>query len=85
MLLRPPGVGKTHLAIALTVKAAEAGHWIMFLSLEKLMSQLKKAQQENRLERQIQLLVLTEVEPLRLRLCGCGCFYPNRDGRLTQH
>lgn len=57
VLLGPPGVGKTHLAISLAVKAAEAGHRIMFLSLDKLMSTLKKAQQENRLERQMQLLV----------------------------
>lgn len=61
VLLGPPGVGKTHLAIALTVKAAEAGHRIMFLSLEKLMIQLKKAQQENRLERQMQLLVYPKL------------------------
>ena len=56
VLLGPPGVGKTHLAIALAVKAAEAGHRVMFMSLDKLMNALKKAQQENRLERQMQLL-----------------------------
>ncbi len=61
VLLGPPGVGKTHLAIALAVKAAEAGHRIMFLSLEKLMTTLKKAQQENRLERQMQLLVYPKL------------------------
>ena len=67
VLLGPPGVGKTHLAIALTVKAAEAGHRVMFLSLDKLLCTLKKAQQENRLERQLQqlaypkLLVLDEI------------------------
>ena len=46
VLLGPPGVGKTHLAIALAVKAAEAGHRVMFMSLDKLMNALKKAQQE---------------------------------------
>jgi DNA replication protein DnaC len=33
MLLGPPGVGKTHIAIALGVKAAESGHKVLFLSL----------------------------------------------------
>ena len=61
VLLGPPGVGKTHLAIALAVKAAEAGHRVMFLSLDKLMGMLKKAQQENRLERQMQLLVYPKL------------------------
>lgn len=68
VLLGPPGVGKTHLAIALAVKAAEAGHRVMFLTLEKLMAMLKKAQQENRLERQMQLL--TYPKPLVLDEIG---------------
>ena len=33
MLLGPPGVGKTHLAVALAVKAAQAGHSIYFTTL----------------------------------------------------
>lgn len=61
VLLGPPGVGKTHLAIALAVKAAEAGHRVLFLSLETLMTKLKKAQQENRLERHLQQLVYPKV------------------------
>lgn len=61
VLLGPPGVGKTHLAIALAVKAAEAGHRVMFMSLDKLMTTLKKAQLENRLERQMQLLAYPKL------------------------
>jgi len=52
VLLGPPGVGKTHLALALGVKAVEAGHRVLFLTLETLMGRLRRAQQENRLERQ---------------------------------
>src|SRR5215470_9587085 len=37
VLLGPPGVGKTHLAIALGVKAVEAGHTVLFLTLESLL------------------------------------------------
>lgn len=61
VLLGPPGVGKTHLAIGLGVKAAEAGHRVLFLTLETLMNKLKKAQLENRLDWQLQHLVYPKV------------------------
>ena len=61
IFLGPPGVGKTHLAIALGVKAAENGHRVLFLTLEELMTRLKRAQQENRLERQLQQFVYPKV------------------------
>ena len=61
ILLGPPGVGKTHLAIAFGVKAAEAGHRVLFQSLEQLMNKLKKAQLENRLEKQLQHLSYPKV------------------------
>jgi len=52
ILLGPPGVGKTHLAIGLGVKAVEAGHKVLFLSLETLISRLKRAQMEHMVEKQ---------------------------------
>jgi DNA replication protein DnaC len=61
MLLGPPGVGKTHLAVALAVKAAEAGHRVLFMTLDRLVSTLVKARQENRLERQLQQLSYPKV------------------------
>ena len=57
IFLGPPGVGKTHLAIALGVKAVEVGYRVQFLTLEALLGRLSRAQQENRLERQLQMLV----------------------------
>ena len=60
ILLGPPGVGKTHLAIALGVKAVEAGYSVLFLTLEQLMTRLVKAFNENRLERSLQQLVLSQ-------------------------
>src|SRR5690606_22913009 len=38
----PPGVGKTHLAIALGVKAIENGFSVMFFRLEELLAALKR-------------------------------------------
>jgi DNA replication protein DnaC len=61
ILLGPPGVGKTHLAIALGVKAVEAGYSVLFLTLESLMTRLVKAFHENRLERSLQQLVYPKV------------------------
>jgi len=61
ILLGPPGVGKTHLAIALGVKAVEAGHRVQFQTLDQLMSRLKKAREENRLERTLKQLSYPRV------------------------
>jgi len=61
VLLGPPGVGKTHLAIALAMKAVEAGYSALFLTLEQLMTRLTRARHENRLERTLQQLVYPKV------------------------
>lgn len=61
VLLGPPGVGKTHLAVALGVKAVEAGYSVLFLTLEALMGRLVRARHENRLERTLQQLVYPRV------------------------
>ena len=61
ILLGPPGVGKTHLAVAFGVKAAEAGHRVLFMTLDRLVSTLMKARQENRLDRQLQQLTYPKV------------------------
>ena len=61
IVLGPPGVGKTHLAIGLGVKAVEAGYSVLFLTLEALMTRLTKAINENRLERSLQQLIYPKV------------------------
>lgn len=52
---------KTHLAIALGVKAVDAGHRVLFMPLDRLIATLMKAKQENRLERQLQQLSYARV------------------------
>ena len=47
------GVGKTHLATAIGIEAAKNRYSVYFISCQELISQLKKADQENRLEQQI--------------------------------
>ncbi len=61
ILLGPPGVGKTHLAISLAIKAVEAGYRALFLTLEQLLTRLMRAKGENRLERILQQLVYPKV------------------------
>lgn len=61
VVLGPPGVGKTHLAIALGIKAVEAGFSVLFLTLESLMTRLTRAQNENHLERSLKQLTYPKV------------------------
>ncbi len=81
ILLGPLGVGKTHLAVALGIKAADAGHRVLFMTLDKLMVTLVKARQENRLERQLQqrsyvrVLILDEIGYLPMTRDEANLFF----------
>src|SRR5512145_1252947 len=81
IVLGPPGVGKTHLAIALGVKAVEAGYSVLFLTLEQLMTRLMKAFNENRLERTLQqlsypkVLIIDEIGYLPLSNTEASLFF----------
>jgi DNA replication protein DnaC len=72
VFLGPPGVGKTHLAIALGVLTAEMGHRVYFTTAIDLARRMARAMAENRLSREIKnltrpkLLIIDEVGYLAL-------------------
>ena len=72
IFLGPPGVGKTHLAIALGLEAIKKDFTVTFITLQDLLSALNKASQENRLEDKLKsylrpkLLILDEIGYLPL-------------------
>src|ERR671923_3012005 len=67
VLLGPPGTGKTHLAIALGIRACLAGHRVAFATATEWIARLSDAQRAGRLEDELQrlgripLLVVDEV------------------------
>ncbi len=81
ILLGPPGVGKTHLAIALGIKAIHAGHHVLFTSAQTLLGNLGRAHQEGRLEEKLKayqmakLLIVDEIGYIPIERSGANLFF----------
>jgi len=71
-LIGPPGTGKTHLAIALGIKACHAGRRVAFATAQQWVTRLEAAQDRNNLDDELRrlerygLLVVDEVGYLPL-------------------
>jgi DNA replication protein DnaC len=81
IVLGPPGVGKTHLAVSLGIKAIEAGYRVLFTSAAQLIATLTKALAEGRLDEKLKLyttprlLIIDEIGYLPIERIGANLFF----------
>jgi DNA replication protein DnaC len=81
VLLGPPGVGKTHLAISLAIAAAQRGRRVYYGTLIDLITSLEEAQAAGHLARRLavlthpSLLVVDEIGYLPINHTGAVLFF----------
>jgi DNA replication protein DnaC len=61
LLLGPPGVGKTHLAVGLGIAAIEHGYGVYLVRAHELLEDLRRAQVEHRLDRRLRVYLAPKV------------------------
>jgi len=80
IFLGPPGVGKTHLAVSLALKACQAGISIYFTTMEDLITKLKKDHEAGRPGRgrsyyKSSLVIVDEVGYTPINREECNLFF----------
>jgi len=81
VILGPPGVGKTHLAVGLGLKAIEHGYRVFFTTAATMIATLTRALGEGRLEEKLKvytvprLLVIDEIGYLPIDRVGANLFF----------
>ena len=81
ILLGPPGVGKSHLAISLAIAAAQSGRRVYYGTLADLITSLEEAQAAGRLSQRLNtlifpsLLVVDEIGYLPISRTGAMLFF----------
>lgn len=81
VFLGPPGIGKSHLAIALGIEAVKAGFSVYFTSTGNLIERLKTANREGVLDKKLRelirykLLIIDEIGYLPFDEEGAHCLF----------
>jgi DNA replication protein DnaC len=81
LLLGPPGVGKTHLAVGLGLKAIEHGYRVLFTTAAAMIAKLTAALSEGKLEEKLKLftvprlLIVDEIGYLPIDRSGANLFF----------
>jgi len=81
VILGPPGVGKSHLAVGLGLKAIEHGYRVLFTTAAGMIATLTKALAEGKLEDKLKfytvprLLIIDEIGYLPIERQGANLFF----------
>jgi DNA replication protein DnaC len=90
LILGPPGVGKTHIAVGLGMEALRRGYVVRYSTLDDLVRDLRKADQLGKLREKLshyqraQLLILDEVGYLPLQREDANRFFQLVNRRYTK-